>query len=412
MIVKGVWRMKFIHMADLHIDQPFSGITTEDVAFQKEIQQINYKVFEAIIDLCIKNSVDFLLVVGDTFHQATSSIYTQKFIMDQFKKLEEHHITVVMSFGNHDYYTKSRYWFDWPENVVLFDKEEVTTKVLTLKSGQSVSISGFSYEHQWITDQKALEFPERSTETDYHIGFYHGEIGQEGKYAPFSLSQLKSTYDYWGLGHIHKSEELMEKPLTIYPGTPQGHTRKERDTKGVSFVEVSGSSVSQRFIDVSKATWVQQDISLKETTRVEQLAKIEKEIIAARYMKEVTLLVVKLSPSSEEGISELLLHKEEILSYLQRQLLRKTSYYIWLVDIVIEPIKSNQLIMGFEASLIDDLSQHFLQRNEFFSVAKDITQQPIVGTNIIFDEEDIQRIVEESSQLVKDKMIFKNGVGQ
>lgn len=404
--------MKFIHMADLHIDQPFSGITTEDVTFQKEIQKINYKVFETIVDDCIKESVDFLLIVGDTFHQATSSIYTQKFLMDQFKRLEKQHIKVIMSFGNHDYYTKNRYWFEWPENVVLFDKEEVTTHVLQLKNGQSVSISGFSYEHQWITANKALEYPDRSNETDYHIGFYHGEVAQEGKYAPFRLSDLKSTYDYWALGHIHKTEELMDKPLTIYPGIPQGHTRKERQTKGVSLVEVNGSSVSQRFIEVSKATWVQQDISLKETTRADQLTKIEKEIMAAKYMKEVTLLVVKLSPSSEEVLSELLLNKEEMLGYLQRQLLRKTSYYIWLVDIVIEPIEMDQLIMGFDSSLVDDLAQHFLNRNEFYDVAKDIVQQPVIGANIAFDEEDITRIVEESSQLVKDKMIFKNGVGQ
>lgn len=404
--------MKFIHMADLHIDQPFSGITTEDVAFQKEIQQINYKVFESVVEQCIKNSVDFLLIVGDTFHQATSSIYTQKVVMNQFEKLKDHHIKVVMSFGNHDYYTKNRYWFEWPENVILFDKEDVTTKELALKNGQTVSISGFSYQHQWITDNKALDFPEKSQETDYHIGFYHGEIAQEGKYAPFLLSQLNPTYDYWALGHIHKSEVLMEKPLTIYPGAPQGHTRKERETKGVSLVEVEGSTVSHRFVDVSKATWIQQDISLKETTKSEQLAKIEKEIIAAKYMKEVTLLVVKLSPSSEEALSELLLHKEDILGYLQRQLLRKTSYYIWLVDLVIEPIESNQLIMGFEASLIDDLARHYLPRNEFFSIAKDIVQQPVIGSNITFDDEDIKRIIEESSQLVKDKMIFKNGVGR
>ncbi|UNM89645.1 DNA repair exonuclease [Vagococcus sp. CY52-2] len=404
--------MKFIHMADLHIDQPFSGITTEDVTFQKEIQQINYKVFETIIENCIKESVDFLLIVGDTFHQATSSIYTQKFVMDQFRRLEEEQIKVVMSFGNHDYYTKSRYWFEWPQNVILFDTEEVTTKVLQMTNGQSVSISGFSYEHQWIKGNKALDYPSRSMETDYHIGFYHGEIAQEGKYAPFLLSDLKPTYDYWALGHIHKTEVLTDKPLTIYPGTPQGHTRKERQTKGVGLVEVNGSSVSQKFIDVSKAAWVQQDISLKEITRSDQLTKIEKEIMAAKYTKEVTLLVVKLSPSSEEGLSELLLNKEEILGYLQRQLLRKTSYYIWLVDIMIEPIEIDQLIMGFDSSLVDDLAQHFLKRNEFNDVAKDIVQQPVIGTNIVFDEEDMERIVEESSQLVKDKMIFKNGVGQ
>jgi len=404
--------MKFIHMADMHIDQPFSGITTEDAAFQKDIQKINFKVFESIIDQCIEESVDFLLIVGDTFHQPTSSIYTQNFVMNQFKRLEEKQIKVVMSFGNHDYYTKNRYWFEWPENVVLFDKEEVTTEILTLKDGQTVSISGFSYEHQWITVDKALEYPERNRETNYHIGFYHGEMAQEGNYAPFVLSDLKTTYDYWALGHIHKSEEIMEQPLTIYPGTPQGHTRKERETNGVCLVEMMGSKVTHRYIDVSKAKWVQQEISVKETNKSDQLSTIQKEIVAAKYEKDINLLVIKLNPSSEAVMSELLLQKDEILSYLQRQLLRKTSYYIWLVDIVMEPVTSNQMIMGFDDTLIDDLSKHFFKRDEFFNIAKDILQQPVIGTNLNFDEEDIKRIVEESSQLVKDKMIFKNGASQ
>ena len=136
--------MKFIHTADLHIDQPFSGIHSDHADMKEILKTGNQQTLTRIVDLCMEKEVDFLLVVGDTFHQNQPSIHTQKFVMDQFERLNQANIKVVMSFGNHDYYTESRYWFEWPDNVVLYKKEEVQTKTLTLKNGDSVAISGFS----------------------------------------------------------------------------------------------------------------------------------------------------------------------------------------------------------------------------------------------------------------------------
>lgn len=70
----------------------------------------------------------------------------------------------------------------------------------------------------------AQEFPLRNLEVDYHIGIYHGDV-QDANFAPFSVSELKSkNYDYWALGHIHQPTQLSAE--MIYPGTPQGHTKK------------------------------------------------------------------------------------------------------------------------------------------------------------------------------------------
>lgn len=405
--------MKFIHTADLHIDQPFANVTTDDAGFQQELQQVNHAVLKKIVNQCIEESVDFLLVVGDTFHQARSSIYTQEFIMNEFKRLEEYGIQVIMSFGNHDYYTENRYWFEWPENVTLFTKEEVTTKVITLKNNETVAISGFSYEHQWITQDKALDYPERDLDTTYHIGLYHGEIGSTGQYAPFLVSELNPRYDYWALGHIHKSEKISTHPLAIYPGIPQGHTKKEKNGQGIVLVEVESNQVDYRFIPVSIVGFETIEMTLKEDLeRHLYLSKLIAGMAQEDWACPINFVTVVVKPVTGQLMSELIAEKEEILHYLQTKLLQQTAGNIWLMDLVIESVETDKLIMGFDASLIDDLSAPFAKKDEFYKLAKDILQQPVIAANIQFDEEDVKLMVQESTQLVKDKMIFKNEASQ
>lgn len=77
---------------------------------------------------------------------------------------------------------------------------------------------------------KVMEFPSREL-TDYHIGLYHGEPGvsQKGNYAPFNPQKMQEKgYDYWALGHIHVPTVLNEKQTIVYPGAPQGHTKRNK----------------------------------------------------------------------------------------------------------------------------------------------------------------------------------------
>ncbi|EAC9858892.1 DNA repair exonuclease, partial [Listeria monocytogenes] len=164
-------------------------------------------------------AVDFVLLAGDTFHQARPSLKVQHDFFAQLQRLGEAQIPVYMIFGNHDYYDPQRYWFAFPENVILFSSEEVQTVQGTTKNGETYAISGFSYQHPWITENKVTEFPARAA-VDYHIGLYHGDQAGE-RYAPFSISEMKPKgYDYWGLGHIHVPKTLSEQPPILYPGTP------------------------------------------------------------------------------------------------------------------------------------------------------------------------------------------------
>ena len=113
---------------------------------------------------------------------------------------------------------KDRYWFSFSRQCFLFEKEMVETLYFETKAGEQVAVSGFSYEHPWIDENKALEFPIKQAESDIHIGIYHGDTSRKAQqnYAPFTWKDLKATgYNYWALGHIHQPQIVSEQPLFI-----------------------------------------------------------------------------------------------------------------------------------------------------------------------------------------------------
>lgn len=260
--------IRFLHCADLHIDRPFEGLHLLDDN-NKALPQANAKVLENIIDEALSQSVDFVLLAGDTFHQNRPSLKTQHHFFQQMNRLKTAGIPVYLSFGNHDYYDPQRYWFDFPENVHLFTKEAVETFEGQGKDGSSYQISGFSYQSQWLPTSKVPEFPSR--QGNYHIGMYHGDINGE-RYAPFSLQEMKQkNYAYWALGHIHVPTILATEPPMVYPGAPQGHTQKETLTPGVLLVTLTETQANWVPLFVAEVSWQEVTCSLKGIRQVKEV---------------------------------------------------------------------------------------------------------------------------------------------
>ena len=67
--------LRFVHAADLHLDSPFKGLrdaAPEGIAGQ--IANATFGAYENIIDLCIRERVDALLVAGDVYDGADRSL--------------------------------------------------------------------------------------------------------------------------------------------------------------------------------------------------------------------------------------------------------------------------------------------------------------------------------------------------
>ena len=93
---------RFVHAADLHLDSPFKGLKRVAPEIGEILRKSTFEAFDAIIDLCMNEEVDALLVAGDVFDSADRSLAAQLRFVDGLRKLETAGIQSFVCHGNHD----------------------------------------------------------------------------------------------------------------------------------------------------------------------------------------------------------------------------------------------------------------------------------------------------------------------
>ncbi|CAM3211924.1 metallophosphoesterase family protein [Vagococcus fessus] len=378
--------MKILHVADLHMDQAFEGLGKLPRKVREKLANENLNAWKNTVALAIEKDVDLVVIVGDTFHQSVISVNSQHHFINGLKRLEQYDIPTVLTFGNHDYYAPEKYWFDFPNNVHIIISEEIETVDVRLKTGELVSVSGFSYQSKWLSDNKGKKFPVKSIDSTYHIGLYHGQL-QSGnvdtdRYAPFNLAELKEKgYDYWALGHIHQPQFISEEPLMVYPGSPIGHTRKEINSRGVVIVGMTGKEVSLEWLPVAKIAWQKVSISLKYArTLSECLVETEEQFNNVSWKGEnITFALLEWCDIPEQLRQEISkeLEQLEVLSYLQEQLYKLSNEQVWLVSLSQETLIDRlTLPLGLSAQAIQDEIVAFNTEEKFNQTVLDLLKQP------------------------------------
>lgn len=267
--------VRFMHAADLHLDQTFHHIASQNEELYKQLNHATEDSFERLIDIAINEKIDFLLISGDIFNGERASLQAQFRFNEGMKRLSDHDILVYMIYGNHDYIKDAKHRLALPDNVYTFG-EEVETIRETLKTGEVVAISGFSYMSRWIDHSMVPEFPQRDANVDFHIGLYHGEQAKndsQNRYAPFTISELREKgYDYWALGHIHLRQQLSANPPMLYPGNLQGSSFKEQGPKGALLVSIKkGEAPQYEFVETSDWQFISTINPLPKITSLETL---------------------------------------------------------------------------------------------------------------------------------------------
>lgn len=355
--------MKLLHIADLHLDRSFEGIPQMTSGLRSALLRAPKIVLTRIIDTALEEAVDGVLFVGDTFHQSRISIQTQQFFLDELRRLEEAGIPVFLTFGNHDYYLKERFWFAWPANVHLFTSETPAVCEFETRAHEKVMVAGFSYTHRWLEKNVAAEFPRRKAGIDYALGMYHGELNDAArKYAPFSLQTLKEKeYDCWALGHIHQRAVLSQKPLILYPGTPMGRSRKETGEKSISLLEFTPQGVSARAIVV--APWRYQDfsISLGTAQQLEEVFPLISETLAPQFAAPQKTLALLQLTALEKLPRQFFTEYEsgELLSYLQEELWQKSGETCWVVELADPPAMQEKIPLPLSESQLAELLSEY-----------------------------------------------------
>lgn len=402
--------MKFIHLADMHLDQPFEGLGKLPARLLAELVTQHEKMMKQVVQYAITEDVDFVLIVGDTFHQSVVTIQTQQLVINAMKRLKNHQIPVVMSFGNHDYYLPDNYWFEFPENVTLLKTQEPETVRLVTKRQEKVAISGFSYEGRWINEQMVPNFPTRDGQSNYHLGMYHGQQGESKgnqQYAPFTLKEMKKKgYDYWALGHIHQPTVISQEPLMIYPGSPLGHTKKEASSAGFLVVETGAEAWQYHWQALKQVAWLTVPIEIQQvSTTKELLAELLTVLRKTTNEAPIQLVSLKLLGYNDE-LEQALdteIRSGGLLRYLQTEL-ANDELFIWPFEIKRQvDTEVGELSIGVTRELMTQLSQRYLDERLFSDQMSDLYRQADLSRLVEIDESLRREVVADTEeQLVRE----------
>lgn len=382
--------MKFLHIADLHLDRAFEGVLSSDLPDSTGF-------YNRIIDLAINESVDLVIFAGDNFHQSRSSFKSQKVFFDGLRRLEMADIPVFLIFGNHDYVRTNQFIEAFPKNVFIVLSEKVETLNLTLKNGETVAVSGFSYQHSWIEESKVSEFPIGST-CDYQIGVYHGEINSQ-HYAPFSLSELKEKqYDYWALGHIHVPTQLSEN--IYYSGTPQGRNRKETQS-GVNLVTLTKTELKVDRINVADVQWLDLDIALTADSLEDAILEIKNQILLCDDNQNHTILFSLFLNDVGDYADELI---QRLQSGELRELLESYTQQI-IVKIRVESFKED--VLSTELPIEKNVVQTIVNQLDVAKLMQPILKNKLIHEDDFCDDEFVSLIKQDVLNQLKIEFNFK-----
>ncbi|WP_194287254.1 metallophosphoesterase family protein [Gracilibacillus oryzae] len=271
-------QISFIHCADLHLDSPFKGLSHISNQITDQVRESTFQAFNQMIELAIDKQVDFVLIVGDIFDQEEQSMKAHMTVIRGFRRLMENGIYVYLSFGNHDFMKSQTFPRNYPDNVFVFEKEQVEVFPFIKNAQVIANIYGFSYYNRAVENNMVPQYKIKG-DVPFHIASLHGSLGNSNtdhaNYAPFQLNELKkSAFDYWALGHIHKREILSDKPAIVYPGNIQGRSIKETGEKGCYHVTLSESGSVLEFCRLDQIQFRKVSLDAAEITDINEVMNI------------------------------------------------------------------------------------------------------------------------------------------
>ena len=254
-------RLRFVHAADLHLDSPFRGIRNEAPEYVADsLRRATFDAYENIIALCLRESVDALLVAGDIYDGADRSLRAQLKFVDGLNRLDGAGIRSFICHGNHDPLDGWEARLSLPPGCVRYGPE-VAGEAVFPDEPERATVYGVSYPRREVRESLTPLFAGVSADSGFGIGLLHANVGgnpNHDSYAPCSVADLADAgLDYWALGHVHTRQVLrQERPTVVYPGNPQGRHPFETGERGVYLVEVDDSgAVSLDFRPVDVVRW-------------------------------------------------------------------------------------------------------------------------------------------------------------
>jgi len=301
---------KFAHLSDCHLG-----------AWKyPKIQELEIETFKKIIDDCIEDKVNFIIISGDLFHANLPDLGVVREAVKKLKKASEAGIPVYVVYGSHDFSPNENSIIDIIIDAGLlikvktgveinrrikleFIKDQSTGVKLVGISGRKMSLDKQYYQK---LDRNSLEKEQGFKIFILHIGLdeLKPEILEEMESIPISF--LPKKFNYYAGGHIHKSskKEFPGYGPVCYPGTPfAGYVRdleaSSKDLKrGYFIVEFDNEIRNIKFqeLDLASYLYYEYDASGKNVNKVQD--ELEDEIQKLDVKNKIVFLKLKGELSS------------------------------------------------------------------------------------------------------------------
>ncbi len=214
------------------------------------------RCFETLVNFALDNRPDFLLVGGDFYDGILPGNPTRAFVAEQFKRLHDKGVRVVLVSGHHDtprsidqgaspmaVHARSGH-------VYFLQDPEPTVKTFEVE-GLTVNITGMSLNPALAIDQDPLEgraLPNggdiRIFLTHYPIEGFQGYFGQE---THIQASSIPRNYQLFAAGHLHQHQKrTINRTPVVYPGSTERVSFQEEDEqKGFVWLELDRTGIIQ-----------------------------------------------------------------------------------------------------------------------------------------------------------------------
>lgn len=244
--------MKLVHAADLHLDSPLTGLERYEGAPVEQIRRASRRALGNLVELCINERAELLVIAGDVFDGDWRDYATGLFFASQMARLREAGVRVVWIRGNHDAACRVT------KHLVLPGVRELPCDSAgsVVFDELGVAVHGQGFATQAVTRDLSAAYPD-PVPGAFNIGLLHTALdGMEGHapYAPCKVEALiNKGYAYWALGHVHRHTIVHREPWVVFPGNLQGRSVRETGVKGAVLVTVEHGRVQhleQRALDV------------------------------------------------------------------------------------------------------------------------------------------------------------------
>ena len=252
--------MKFVHIADLHLDSPFTTISDRaDLGMQRRLEQ--REALKKVVDFIKENEIEYLFISGDLYEQEYIRESTIKYVNELFKEIPKTKIYITP--GNHDPYIKNSYYalFNWNNNVKIF------TQNVEKIENEEVDIYGFGFNNFEMRENQ-LENIKIENNNKINILITHGDI-IDSIYNPMNINLLKNKgFDYVALGHVHKRDDSSN---IVYPGSLISLGFDELGKHGMIVGEIINKKLFKKFIPIDNREFIEKEINISDIYSEEEL---------------------------------------------------------------------------------------------------------------------------------------------